>query len=459
LSSPTTPANPNPERTKRRFDASSNRSAGDHDPDVRTPTQKDRDRVLYSSAFRRLTGITQVASPTELSPVHNRLIHSLKVAQVGRSLALTLLADARNREAIALLGGIDADAVEAASLAHDLGHPTFGHVAEETLDDLLVGGGSAESVPDGYNGNAQTFRIVTKLAVRYSAKRGSDLAGLNLTHVTLNGILKYSWLRGTHGLPHHKWGAYDSESVDFAWSRSGAVSILDGKTIEAALMDWADDITYAVHDVEDFFRSGLIPLDRLTSDAREQERFLRWAAESGKIPPAQAEEVHRALLESFAVKPGVLDPFRGSRTDRAALRDLTSQLISRYVNGSLSLVVDGSSVRLAIDPELENEVRALKLLTWCYVIESPSLVTQRFGQRELISSLFRTFCEAGLSRDHRRIFPETSQEALQFAGDDVKDVKRIVADLIASMSEAQAIAINQRLTGQSLGSAMDAFLQ
>jgi dGTPase len=446
-------------RLNRRFDVSTNRTSGAHDSDVRTPTQKDRDRILYSSAFRRLTGITQVASPTELYPVHNRLIHSLKVAQVARSLALTLLDDPLHAEAIEVIGGIDPDAAEAASLAHDLGHPPFGHVAEETLNDLLVSGGSTEMVPDGYNGNAQTFRIVTKLAVRYAAKRNSELAGLNLTRVTLNGILKYPWFRGNQGLAHHKWGAYERERADFTWTRQGLAQVLDEKTIEAALMDWADDITYAVHDVEDFFRSGLIPLDRLTSDPREQERFLRWASESGKVADAEIDGVFRALLGSFAVNPGVLDPFRGSRADRAALRDLTSQLISRYVNGSLQLTVDGKQVRLRIDPELEREVRALKLLTWCYVIESPSLVTQRFGQRTLITSLFTTFCEAGMSRDQWRIFPETSQEALEFEGNDVKQVKRIVADLISSMSEAQAIAINQRLTGQSLGSAMDAYLQ
>jgi dGTPase len=446
-------------RNQRRFDASSHQGKQDSADDHRTPSQRDRDRILYSSAFRRLGGITQVASPTELYPVHNRLIHSLKVAQVGRSLAVRLLNQPSNRALLERIGGVDPDVVEAAALAHDLGHPPFGHVAEDTLDDLLVDGGSSNGVPDGYNGNAQSFRIVTKLAVRYAAKRDSELAGLNLSRATLNGIQKYPWLRGNQGLAHRKWGAYDSEDPDFAWTRSHMSPVLDGKTIEAALMDWADDITYAVHDVEDFFRAGLIPLDRLTSDSREQQRFLNWTVQSEKVRADEADGVLDALLGSVAVKPGVLDPFHGSRSDRAALRNLTSELISRYVSNSVTLLEDGDGVRLEIAPHLEREVRAFKLLTWCYVIESPSLVTQRYGQRALITSLFQTFCDAASTRTDWAIFPEYFQEAIEYANGDSKQIKRIVADLIASMSEAQVVAIHQRLTGQSLGSAMDAYLQ
>jgi len=444
---------------RRRFASSSNPNQELDTSDFRSPGLRDRDRILYSSAFRRLGGVTQVASPTELHPVHNRLIHSLKVAQVGRSLAQVLNQNAEHAEALDQIGGIDADVIEAAALAHDLGHPPFGHVAEGTLDDLLVEGGSQTGVPDGYNGNAQSFRIVTKLAVRYAAVRETELAGLNLSRATLNAILKYPWLRQNEGFKHGKWGAFDSETADFAWARQLSKPVLHEKTIEAAIMDWADDITYAVHDVEDFFRAGLIPLDRITSDSREQERFRNWAIESKKITEAESDDVMSMLLNSFAVQPGVLDPFSGSRADRAALRYLTSQLISRYVRDSLSLISDAAGTRLHINVELEQEVRVLKLLTWCYVIESPSLITQRYGQKSLITSLFNTFCDAAGTRNDWAIFPDFYQEALEYANNDTKQIKRIVADLIASMSESQAIAIQQRLSGQSLGSAMDAYLR
>jgi dGTPase len=428
--------------------------------DGRTPAQRDRDRILYSSAFRRLAGITQVASPTELYPVHNRLIHSLKVAQVGRSLAVRLTSNSEYMEQLAPFGGIDPDIVEAAALAHDLGHPPFGHVAEQELDNLLVKGGNETGLPDGFNGNAQSFRIITKLSVRYAVPRRPEIRGLDLTRASLNAVLKYPWMRANQGKGHTKWGAYHAENDDFTWVRRNVPYPRDGRTIEASLMDWADDITYAVHDVEDFVRAGLIPLDRFNSDARERDQFLAWAIEHENVSGAEADRLEDAFLKSRMVAhPGLPGPYRGSRMDRAALRSLTAELIGKYVNNSVSLVIHEGSPVIHIDPELEAEVRILKALTWRYVIESPALVAQRFGQRTLIRSLFRTFCDAAMTTDEWSIFPEYFREEVELARHDVSHVKRIVADLISSMSESQVVAIHQRLTGQSLGSAMDAYLQ
>ncbi len=421
---------------------------------------RDRDRILYSSAFRRLSGVTQIASPTELAPVHNRLSHSLKVAQVGRALGMALLRqaqlDSNLGAALEAQGGISLDVIEAACLAHDLGHPPFGHVAEETLDDLLIRGGSASGVADGFNGNAQTFRIVTKLAVR-----DNEQQGLDLTRATLNGILKYPWMREAHGKRNEKWGAYNSEFDDFQWSREFAPTANDqNQVIEAAIMDWADDITYAVHDVEDFFRAGLIPIDRLAKDSQERKRFFDWAVSSNKVTTDEIDRLKSAFMRTEFIDPGTPPgPYRGRRSDRAWLRSMTSELIGRLVQDSVALSLDGDRITLKIDSGLVDEVRMLKLLAWCYVIESPSLVTQRFGQRALISSLFKTFVEAAGSKKDSTIFPSLYQEELDVAAGDTKLIKRIVADLIASMSESQAIAINQRLSGQSLGSAMDAYLQ
>jgi dGTPase len=234
--------------------------------DRRSPGRRDRDRILYSSALRRLSGITQVVSPTENHPIHNRLTHTLEVAQIGRSIAEELLRDEGNRDLAAKLGGLDPEVVEAAALAHDLGHPPFGHVTEMELDELI----KKQSVADGFEGNAQSFRIVTKLAVRYP-----DINGLNLTRATLCAILKYPWMRGTTGEKAEKWGAYGTEIEQLAWARELMPSCSEIKSLEAEIMDWADDVAYAVHDMEDFFRAGLIPLDRLASpDDLERKRFL-----------------------------------------------------------------------------------------------------------------------------------------------------------------------------------------
>ena len=246
----------------------------DRPADQRTESQRDRDRVLYASAFRRLGGVSQVASASERLVFHNRLTHTLEVAQIARRLAENVLRDQPD-EAEAL-GGVDPDVVEAAALAHDLGHPPFGHVAEKRLDKLV----RESSNSDGFEGNPQSFRIVTKLSLR-----NQDFHGLNLTRATLNAILKYPWLRGTDGAPREdKWGAYSSESSEFQWARE--LGPKDTKSLEAELMDWADDIAYSVHDLDDFYRAGLIPLDRILTDSDEQDSFLEKALVEFRARPA-----------------------------------------------------------------------------------------------------------------------------------------------------------------------------
>ena len=155
-----------------------------NEEDQRTPFKRDRDRILYTNALRRLAGVTQVAADSEPHVFHNRLTHTLEIAQIARRIAERLARD--NSEAALALGGIDPDVAEAAALAHDLGHPPFGHIAEELLDDLMCG---EQKIRDGFEGNAQSFRIVTKLAVR------NLHPGLDLTRATLNAILKYPRLQ------------------------------------------------------------------------------------------------------------------------------------------------------------------------------------------------------------------------------------------------------------------------
>ena len=161
--------------------------------DQRRAFERDRDRIMYSSAFHRLAGITQIVRAGELDIFHTRQQHTYKVAQIGRRLAERSI---RAQEAEASLHGLDAEVVEAACLAHDLGHPPFGHAAESELDRIVrdpsvIGGDAGDAARDGYEGNAQTFRILTKLAVRY----GKEQPGLDLTRATLAATLKYPWLR------------------------------------------------------------------------------------------------------------------------------------------------------------------------------------------------------------------------------------------------------------------------
>jgi dGTPase len=399
----------------------------------RTEFQRDHDRVLYSSAFQRLAGITQIASAEVGQQLHNRLTHSLKVAQVARRVAERLG-----------LGTDSQEVASAASLAHDLGHPPFGHVAEKELDKGASGWG-------GFEGNAQTFRILTKLAARHLRYRG-----LNLTLQTLNGTLKYPWVGGDQMAPRQdKWGSYESERKEFEWVRRTHSGY--ERTAEAELMDWADDVTYAVHDLEDFYRVGLIPLDRLTG-REERARFCaRFFANDPEnrvlkqkfqeFTPNEIDDAMSFLLDqAFADVP----PYRGTRTERAWIRSQTSFLIDWFVRA-----VSIQEGRVTIEQGRRAEVAVLKEFAWHYIIESPALATIQYGQRRVIRELHDLYVEASRKPKLRQLFPTPQRELLRRGGTRA-DPRRIATDFIASLTEEMAFELHNRLTGVSRASLLDA---
>ena len=404
--------------------------------DDRSQFRRDRDRILYSSAFKRLSDVTQVVAATNAYVFHNRLTHSLQVAQVGQSIAEELI---RSQEKFAL-GRLDPDVVQAACLAHDLGHPPFGHTAEDELKQLAKKVG----LGDGYEGNAQSFRIVTKLAFR-----SPEHPGLNLTRATLSALLKYPWLKGKKEKAR-KWGAYRSEAWDFDW----ACELLPGpdvRTPEAELMDWADDVTYAVHDVEDFYRAGRIPLHLLSNRRYDRERrdfykevFDRQQGKGGVWKKYSRRELETAF-ESLVVLFEIEEPYSGTQDHRAKLRKFSGQCINMFVQAirlKERRKADESSVD--IDPQYEKQVTMLKELTWHYVINAPALATQQHGRRKVIRGLFESFFKAA-TQENFKVFPTYYQEKLRETSK--KEKARLVIDLIAGMTERQCIEMYQTLTG------------
>jgi dGTPase len=429
--------------------------------DDRSGFQRDRDIILYTSAFKRLSGITQVVSAHTGHVFHNRLTHSLQVAQVGRSLVEKL----RKRQGVLANSlNLDPQAVEAGCLAHDLGHPPFGHIAEETLNTMM--GERAE----GFEGNAQSFRIITELAFR-----SPDFNGLNLTRSTLRAVLKYPWTfanrpKGKDRKKIRKWGAYGTELAAFehATGRPGGGPV--DRAAEAELMDWADDLTYAIHDVEDFYRAGLIPLPQLklprnaNESGKERDRFLNYVW-SRKDKIHELDGVHQNdlgyILGDVLFAHFTIDgPYEGTQDQRARLRLFTSGLVNRYIN-ALTLVRHRGIVRVDIDPNLRREVAILKQLTWCYVIEAPSLAIQQYAQKNMIRYLFGVFVQES-SNNPCHLLPPYYRERLKAIPLSEPQhgvgVKRIVADLIAGMTEAQVTAIYQRLNGIVTGSAFEEIL-
>lgn len=411
--------------------------------DLRTPFARDRDRVIYSSALRRLGGVTQVVAPDEGHVFHNRLTHTLKVAQVARRLAERVA----GTEKAASLGGIDPEVVECAALIHDLGHPPFGHIAEKELDYLLTQAGES----DGYEGNAQSFRIVTRLAIR------DGNPGLNLTRATLNAALKYPWHRQTGGgKKEKKFGAFRSEEVELQFARGLEDGGGEHKCIEAELMDWADDITYAVHDLEDFYRAGLVPLDRLTVSREERHRWL--ASVLLDLREFNEHDASVTLGDLMNLCP-VLEPFRGTRNQREALRRFTSGLIGRYIGGvELRIPSNPQERRVVFAEGLLREIEILKLLTRRFVIDSPALATQQFGKKEIVRKLFEVFMNVTRGgSEWESILPIRAKEQLDEIAQEEQDRgrARVVADLISSLSDQEAIVLHRRLSGAGAGSVLD----
>jgi dGTPase len=264
-------------------------------------------------------------------------------------------------------------------------------------------------------------------------------------------LLKYPWLRHPSGHESRKWGAYTSEEKELRWARAGHLEHEHIKSLEAAIMDWADDIAYSVHDIEDFYKAGLIPLDRIFADRELQCVFI-----DNELIRSRREAVDRAELEAAfdELRPLVPTMYDGSSLHRAQLKQFSSQLVSRYI--SSVRFVDGEVGEKAIDVDraIRNQVTLLKGLIWQYVIGTQSLSAQRYGQRALIRSLFNTFAEAVQDDGHRDIFPTLTKERLELS-ETFEERLRIAADSIASMTEAQVVDVHQRLTGIGLGSAMD----
>lgn len=422
-------------------------------PSIRTEAQRDRDRILYSSALLRLGHITQVATPEAGHIFHSRLTHTIKVAQVARGLAqrFKVLATRGELDAptTALVHWLDEDATEAAALAHDLGHPPFGHLAEKVLQ--------GESKFATFEGNPQSFRIVTRLALR-SVAPGGPLGGLNLTRRTLNGILKYPWFRGEDPPKRlEKWGAYDDGDRNaFIWTRQGYP---DGeRTLEACLMDWADDVTYAVHDMDDFYRANLIPLERLThADDEERERFNEHLRET--FSDSGDEGLAERLTETAAAMftgdfvSAIRSPFRGRFDERVNLRELGSTLIGRYIAApSLEDAGDGERVKLAIDDGLIRQVTVLKQLTWFYVINRPSLSIIQQGQTQVVRSLYEMYRQALADGDLHLLPPLFAERVDPKKGKTHEE--RVVIDLIAGMTETRAAEIYRQKTGITSGSVL-----
>lgn len=391
----------------------------------RSAFQRDRARVLHSAGLRRLGAKTQVVSPGTDDFVRTRLTHSLEVAQVGRELARYL--------------GCDPDIVDTACLSHDLGHPPFGHHGETILDALCIDVG-------GFEGNAQTLRLVTRIEPKVIADDGRP-AGLNLTRASLDALTKYPWARseasvGRRDSGVRKFGVYDDDRGVFDFYREG---IETGKRcIEAQVMDLADDISYSVHDVEDAIAGGHLHLGDFAAENRRGELFditRKWY-----LPTTSDEEMDKALSRLQAAAYWPSETYDGSRRAQAALKHMTSQLIGRFVGAAEAATREEFgweplaryAASLVVPEPTGVEIAVLKGMATLTVMVAEDRLRLHDIQSAVITELAQWYSETPSNLDpmFRADYFEAADDAARL---------RVVVDQIASLTDHSAWALYHQL--------------
>jgi len=391
----------------------------------RSAFERDRARVLHSASLRRLAAKTQVVEVGRNDFPRTRLTHTLEVAQIGRGIAGAI--------------GCDPDVVETACLAHDIGHPPFGHNGELALAELAAGCG-------GFEGNAQTLRLLTRLETKVPG------AGLNLTRASLDAVLKYPWPEPVGG---GKYNYYADDAPVFAWIREGAPG--RRRCLEAQVMDWADDVAYSVHDLEDGLNAGLVTFGQLHDPAERAsvaEVTLRWYLDPAEVSLPELTAVFDDLM-TLDCWPKTFD---GGPDALAALKNLTSELVGRFCVAAQDAtratcaaragdVAAGSLRRYLCDfvvPRRQRlECALLKGVAARYVMAREGAAAQQARERELIAELAATI-QVGAPRTLDPLF----RPAWQAAESDPAR-RRVVIDQIASLTDTSARSWHLRLTTPS----------
>ncbi|MEO6885744.1 MAG: deoxyguanosinetriphosphate triphosphohydrolase [Jatrophihabitantaceae bacterium] len=399
------------------------RSGAAEGADRRGEFARDRARVLHSYAFRRLADKTQVVVPGEDDFPRTRLTHSLEVAQIAREIGAAL--------------GCDPDVADAAGLAHDIGHPPFGHNGEDALNAVAGACG-------GFEGNAQTLRVLTRLEAKVVRPDGEP-GGLNLTRAVLDATCKYPWPRHAGGT---KFGVYAADQVAFDWIRAGTPA--GRRCLEAQVMDWADDVAYSVHDVEDGVHAGQIRLAAIDDQVRAElctvAAALYSAHTADELEPVLAELLELATLRDLA-------SYDGSYLAQAAAKRATSELTGRFAGAAIvaTRAVYGEqplgryTADLIVPGAIAAECALLKAMAVHYVMRRPGAAERQVWQRRVLTELVAVLVE----RSPAALDPSLGA-AWRGAESDAGRL-RVVIDQVAQLTDSTAAAWHQRLTGGPVG--------
>ena len=369
---------------------------------------RDRARVLHSSGLRRLAAKTQVLAPGADDFPRTRLTHTLEVAQIGRELGEALSADP--------------DLVETACLTHDLGHPPFGHNGETALHEIAKDFG-------GFEGNAQTLRILTRLESKTFFEDRS--VGLNLTRASLDASTKYPW--GFDG-ENSKFGFYEDDREIFEWVRK--YSEPNKKTFECQIMDFADDIAYSVHDFEDAIHSNLVDLDALTSKEVAEELFeLANNFYGGDFEV----NFYQEQLDYLLAQPYWVTTFDRSQVSVANLKNMTSNLIGYFAhqaeqstkNHYFGETLKRYEAELVLEEKIRAQILILKSIANLFMLQRRGASEYYRKERDIVGLLFEHFSQDPARLD--RMFFDYFEKA-----DNENSQKRVIIDQIASLTDASA---------------------
>ena len=411
--------------------------------DERNPFERDRNRIIHSFPFRRLQGKTQVLSPEAGDFHRTRLTHSLEVAQIGKGLALRL--------------GAHPDLVEAIALAHDLGHPPFGHAGEEALNEKMQEFG-------GFEGNAQTLRVLTRLEPKITDEASTNY-GLNLTRATIDGVLKYkdsfATVKPREADPAQQKFYYDEDHEIVQWATCRDVT----HSIDLEIMDWADDVAYAVHDLEDAIHLGFL----LESDVKSDE-FTVAIVERAEGPLRTKYGItdeHLILEEWEGLRQRLassLSHARHSLEYRVARKRLTSELIGEFVQAptreprSAISHFDAQTARHSYRIDIPQRSRArqqlLYAIDWEKMIENRVGVLAKHRCRKIIQRIWcalvaRQADQPGaMAGEH---FLGEYQQTLLRQADTERDKVRVLCDYVSGMTDEYARRFYVWLTGERAG--------
>lgn len=398
---------------------------------ARTEFARDRARVTHSSALRRLGAKTQVLQPGTNDFARTRLTHSLEVAQVGREMAVEF--------------GIDPDIVDTACLAHDLGHPPFGHNGEKGLNEWAKDFG-------GFEGNAQTLRLLTRIEQKVYSKEGVAF-GLNLTRASLDASCKYPWTREfavqDSGADRSiKFGVYEDDVPVFEWLRIGAKDRV--KCFEAQIMDFSDDVAYSVHDFEDAVVEGFIKLEELKGSSQEAaivKEIERW--NGGNI----STDHLAAALDRLQANQYWLQSYSGTPREAGQLKNLTSSVIGSFVSRTTEATFQANADSLfaryagdvVVPIEVEAEIAIFKGLASYFLMSLDERVGYYEDQRTLLKELADV-----LLASNGEYLDGYSQEAWSRAKNDTEKHRAIV-DQIAVLTDAAASKMHEALVLKGSG--------